>query len=113
MYCQYCGTELNDNTKYCHECGAPQASEYSHTTVNQDSQATAPQKGKGLCIAGMVLGIVSVAISGLVPGIVGLVLSIVGKNKINDKTSTYHKFALAGFVTAIVGIVLGSAYTLY
>lgn len=42
MYCNKCGTENNDDLKFCTECGAPvdQNSDITHTQPLQDSAAT-------------------------------------------------------------------------
>lgn len=70
----------------------------------------APPQGNGLAIAGMVLGIVSLALFCVywlaIPcAIVGLILSIIGlkKSKVVGKG---HGMALAGVITSIVALGL-------
>ncbi len=66
---------------------------------------TPSEGGKGLAIASMVLGIVSIVLSctwiGVIAGIVGLVLAIV-YNKNNEKCG----MSQAGLICSIIGIIL-------
>ena len=69
-----------------------------------------PQQGNGLAVAGMVLGIVSVPFIcvwpiGLVCAIVGLCLSVVGKNKAQE-TNSGGGMAMAGLVLSCVTLAL-------
>lgn len=70
-------------------------------------------KSNGMAIAGLVLGIVSIAFSwltfvGLVAGIVGLVLSVMGrKNCAPGQTG----MVTAGLVLSIIGIVFSGIFT--
>ena len=71
----------------------------------------APNPGKGLCIGGMVLGIVAVVLCCLwyisVPcGIVGLILNIMGKKKAKAAGAPTGT-ATAGMVLSIIGLALG------
>jgi len=68
---------------------------------------------KGMSIAGMVLGIVSlvlfwVTIIGFVSGIVGLILSSIAWQRISSGTSSNDGkgFAIAGFVTSLISVAL-------
>ena len=68
----------------------------------QDTGQFRPQQGNGLAVAGMVLGIVSLPLICLWPialicAIVGLCLSIVGKNRAQE-TNTGAGMALAGII---------------
>lgn len=66
----------------------------------------------GLAIAGMVIGIVSVALFFLnifaaIIGVVGLILSLVGLNKSKQMGGVGRPMAITGVITSAVGIVLG------
>ena len=68
-------------------------------------------QGNGKAVAGMVLGIISVALScvwcaGLPISIVGLILSISGKNK-SKITGTGSGMATAGIVLNVIALALG------
>lgn len=80
-----------------------------------DEQAKmAENKPKGLALAGMVIGICGAAISitpclwliGILPDIVGIVLSAIALRKIKNGTGAGRGMATAGLVCSIVGIVL-------
>lgn len=73
-------------------------------------QTPAPQGGgKGLSIASMVLGIISVVFCcclwyiAIPAGIIGLILGIVGIKK----SSEGHGMAIAGIITSSIAIILG------
>jgi len=71
---------------------------------------TGPQQGNGLAVAGMVLGIVSVPLVclwfiSLPCAIVGLCLSVVGKNKARE-TNTGGGMAITGLVLSCVTLGL-------
>ena len=71
-----------------------------------------PQGGKGLSVAGMVLGIVSIVCCGLlgiICGIVGLVLSLVALK--NNRPG--RNMAIAGLACSAVGIVAGIVYLIF
>lgn len=73
--------------------------------------------GKGLSIAGMVLGIVAAALFCLwfisVPcAIVGLILSIMGKGK-SKAAGQPTGMATAGLILSVVGLVLGVVYVIF
>jgi len=70
-----------------------------------------PNPGKGLSIAGMVLGIVAAALAcawylSIPCGIVGLVLSILGRKK-SQEAGAPTGMATAGMILSIIGIGLG------
>lgn len=78
MFCSKCGTQNPDNAAVCQTCGAPMAAAPQQAAPQQPVyQQAAPQQpvyqqpaypqqptvpGKGMGIAGMVLGIVSLAL---------------------------------------------------
>jgi hypothetical protein len=76
----------------------------------QGLDRTAPQQGNGMAVAGMILGIVSVPFVclwpiGLVCAIVGLCLSVVGKNKARE-TNSGEGMAVAGIILSCVTLAL-------
>ena len=84
-----------------------QAQVASSSVVAANTAVAVPKSEKqGLSIAGMILGIISIFTMlffylSIPIGVVGLVLSLIGKNK-GGKS-----FAIAGIITSIVGILLG------
>ena len=66
----------------------------------------AVEESKGLAIASLILGIVSILCGGGIFGIVGLILTIVAKKKGQAGPHT------AGLILSIVGLVLGLIATI-
>ena len=78
--------------------------------------AAAPQQN-GMAIAGMVLGIASLALFWLsyiatVIGVVGLILSIIGLNKSKTMGGVGRGMAMAGIITSSLGIVASIVITI-
>lgn len=81
------------------------------TPVNNTVET--PKKADTLAIVALVCGILSIVLScctayiGIIPGIVGIVCSILSK-KNNGKTGV----ATAGMICSIIGIVIGIVWTI-
>ena len=76
-----------------------------------------PPQQNGLAIAGMVLGIASLALFWLsyiatVIGVVGLILSILGFNKAKQMGGIGSGMAMAGIITSALGIVASIVITI-
>lgn len=85
---------------------------YNPGPVDDLNMQSPEQGGKGLSVAGMVLGIVSIACCGfigIICGIVGLVLSIVALK--NNRPG--RGMATAGLVCSVVGVVIGIIYLIF
>ena len=94
MYCKYCGRIIDDDSKYCVNCG---------NNTNNDNLGThhvdAPNK-------------VFVILGFFIP-IIGLILYLVYESKQPQKAKSAGKGALIGFITRIVvciAIVLMSIF---
>ena len=83
MYCKYCGKIIDDDSKYCVNCG---------NNMNNDNGGTmsvdAPSKG--------------FAILGFFIPIIGLILYLVYERKQPKRAKSAGKGALIGFITKIV-----------
>lgn len=114
-FCANCGAEVTG--KFCAKCGAP--------TVNQSNPAPNPARpavnrippvatasapavnssNNSLAMAGMILSIIGFVLSAapglVIVSIIGLVLSIKGRN------SEKKKMATAGIVIGVLGILMG------
>ena len=105
MFCSNCGTNNAEGVAFCANCGAP-------LNANAPRPANAEQPAKGLSIASLVLGIVSLIMFAYIAGTLAIVFSCVAKKKGNTS-----KMTTAGLVLGIVGIgswllfqlILGSA----
>ena len=83
MYCKYCGRIIDDDSKYCVNCGNNMQNDNSGT-VSDD----APSKG--------------FAILGFFVPIIGLILYLIYERKQPKRAKSAGKGALIGFITKIV-----------
>ncbi len=58
-YCSNCGNKINENTNICLKCGAL----LNQDVTNNQEYSNNSISGKGLSIAGMVLGIISLILA--------------------------------------------------
>lgn len=118
MICKNCGFDNLDQSQFCVNCGTaleqpveqpvyeqPQQQNYQQpynqpNNVYNNYQQPAPVPGKGLAIAGMVLGIISFFCIPLITGILGIVFGGVAKSK-----GYRGGMATAGIVCGILGLV--------
>ncbi len=129
MYCQNCGSYYAPGASKCSACGAwlintdslvkdnlyNPDNAYIHNNIQDSYQNTnnnlvKTDSGKGMGIASMVLGIVSIVLFwgpffGLPCGIVGMVLACVAKSKGYEEG-----MQRAGYVTSFIGIALCAVY---
>lgn len=101
MFCRNCGTQMADGTTFCPNCGTSQVAQTSEPVYGY---APAPQAqvqpAKGLAIAGMVMGIISIFLFPLITGSLGIIFGGVAKSKGNRSG-----VATAGIVCGIIGVV--------
>lgn len=120
MFCQNCGSKVEDGLNFCPACGKPVANPNNAQPPVQPtySPATPPQygfkppvvPGKGLGIAGMVCGIVSLVLFCIwyisIPcAIVGAILSALAKNKASE-VGMDNGMAKAGIVCSWIALGL-------
>lgn len=114
IYCPNCGAENDASYQYCHDCG--------HALYEQ---VKPKEETNGLCLAGMIVGIISIfSFWILIPAVVALILSIVGFRQ-TLKGERNRTFALAGIITSsislglfflviiVVGVLIGSLSSAY
>ena len=117
MYCKYCGNNIDENSKFCSNCGAnieaepvgntssesspyysaPDQSQYANYTPTYSQN---PNEGQSLAIAGFVCSLVSIFCCSIILGIIGIVLSNMAKSK-----GYTGGLATAGIVMGIIGLV--------
>ena len=125
MNCPNCGAPNNEGVAYCVNCGAPlnaQPVQPVQPAYGYQPQPTQPVygyapvqpakvPGKGLGIAGMVLGIISIVFLciadtvTLIGGILGLILSGIGLSKAKA-AGMKNGMAVAGIVCSCISIGL-------
>lgn len=87
MFCKKCGKEIKDDAVVCPYCGV-QVGNFSTPTPKTN-----------------VLAIVGVIFAFLMP-VVGLICSIIGKNKVEECGGNGKGLATAGIVISVIAIVL-------
>ena len=119
-FCSMCGKEMPEGSVFCSACGNRLELEGQTSTLQQQPEVQQPipqqppvsQKPKsgmnGLALAGFIVSCVSIVMDGygIVFGIVGLVLSIIGKLQLKQRDERGNGFAIAGIVVGICGIVI-------
>ena len=83
MYCKYCGKIIDDDSKYCVNCG---------NNMNNDNSGTVPvdAPSKGFAVLGFFIPII------------GLILYLVYESKQPKRAKSAGRGALIGFITKIV-----------
>lgn len=104
MFCPNCGSQNDDNARFCATCSKP---------FVENSQPVQPMQpavvpGKGMGIAAMILGIVSLVLFcfwylAIPCGIVGLILGILSLNKAKA-VGMKNGLATAGIITSAIAI---------
>lgn len=123
-FCESCGEVIRKTAEICPNCGVRQN---DGVTASVSAGIRGPVKGsaapgtdlpKGLSIAGMVVGIAGVAISampctwyfGIVPSVVGGILSVVALQKVKKGQCGGRNMALAGLICGAVGCAVWLLY---
>ena len=104
MFCKNCGKEINDSAVVCPNCGVATDNMLQATTAVTNGQ---PKSANGFAIAGLVLGLVGLFggnYAFLIPGLVGLILSIVGMVK--SKQYAAPGLALAALIVSIITLLI-------
>lgn len=122
MFCQNCGRQNPDGTAFCSNCGsalngAPVAPVAPVTPVVPTAPAASSVPGKGLGIASMVLGIISLVMFctgwfAIICAIVGTALGGVALKKAKD-AGVKNSMATAGLACSVVALGLAVAVYAY
>ena len=118
MYCRHCGHEVDDNAKFCRNCGSNlQKDDGQPSAANEVTEATEitenrpPKVWRIFALVGKILGIVCLVTS-VIPflnyvslefAIAGIVLSCLGRKA---KTEATDRNCLIGLILSIIAVVL-------
>lgn len=135
--CSYCGSENEDSGKFCKNCGAqlPQIAELKQAVEEPATvvepvmaipvaeaaakpmeepvivESTLEKKNNGLCIAGLIVSLVSLLCCGLT-SVVGLILSICGLVSAKNNNQKGKGMAIAGIIISAVATLAGLIFFL-
>lgn len=96
MICPKCGTNNAEGVAFCANCGTAMENTPVQPAYNRPAPA---QNGKGLAIASMVLGIVSLIMFALIAGTLAVVFGAMAKKK-----GYTGGMATAGLVLGVIGL---------
>lgn len=109
MYCKKCGNELDENEKFCSQCGSQVEDELGVENKEAIVPAEVPVEkrysGKG--IAGFVLSLVGLLVAALPCGILGVIFSSIAMSKYNPETNKGKGLIIAGLIISILDIIAG------
>ena len=112
MYCKQCNTYLPDGTAYCTNCGAAVTADQSVIVESGNSYKPAPA---GNTNAPLIWGILGLSFSCSVYfSLLGLIFSIIGKNKAKQYIATYGNISgkvKVGKGLATAGLIVGIIFT--
>lgn len=111
MYCEKCGSQINDNSRFCPNCGATISGEEQNVTA-----ASTYEGPMGNPTPVLVWGIIGLAFScSFVLSFLGIIFSIIGLNKAKNFAAftgnAYSKQASIGRRLSIAGIIVGAIFT--
>ncbi len=127
MFCVKCGAQIEDGTQFCPICGATQEPPVQQPAAEPVyaqpvAAAAGEEPGKKKAIIGLVLGIVSIVLSGffstrvvgLILAIIGVVAAIIGMNMVKGARAELTAagidpassgMAKAGKILCIIGLI--------
>ena len=111
MFCSKCGTQNAEEAVFCNKCGAQLQANPAAPTGNSPVKPIGFKKpNKGMAIASMVIGIISIALfmfetASVVCSIVGIVLSTITLTRAKYH-SVQNGMAVAGLVCSIAGFAI-------
>ena len=112
MLCEKCGSQLNDNSRFCPNCGAPIPGEEQNVTTTSTYEG--PMGNPTPVLVWGILGLSFATIPYI--NFLGLIFSIVGLSKAKKYAEftggAYSKQASIGRGLSIAGIIVGAIFTL-
>ena len=111
MYCKHCGTDLEENVKFCPNCGAEQTAEAAEPVAKPVLDNEFEEKKNAMAGSALVwgiLGLVFAASSWL--AILGIIFSGIAKKKVAEYVAFAGELegrAKAGSILAKIGMIVG------
>ena len=107
MYCNSCGSPINEGQAFCANCGAPIA---QPQPVSPKPAAVPAKRSNGTAITAFVLGLFTLALSWVIffniisvfTGLAGVILAILSLTK---KNCSLKVMAIIGLVTSSLGMI--------
>lgn len=115
MFCINCGHKIEDNAKFCSECGTTQQETSQTSTHNVGNHSNpAPRSTiqtvpyNTMCITGLVISGISLLLNffGLV-GIAGTIVSVIGLIDCEKKKENGKSLAVCGIIIGVFSIFYG------
>ena len=115
MFCRNCGARLEENQKFCKECGQPlqQDNSQENNVVNETNKAVPTQSKCWTVFSGVGLGLGIGGLAtfwwpfvGFMTSICGMIFSVLGRKSVTAKGR-----ATTGLILSIIGLVLGLMFT--
>lgn len=103
-FCQKCGTQNNENSSFCSNCGTSVGASMPAPPVMNVPPAP-KSSGNGFSIAGIICGAIAFLFFPILLGPLGLILGAVGKSKGEDKAAIALVVSALGLV---IGMILGA-----
>ncbi len=97
-FCSNCGKPVTDDIKFCPDCGSELDRPVSNFNSEVRGQST-NTNSNGYAVAGFILSFLF--------ALLGLIFSIIGLNKANERNGAGKGLATAGIVISIINMLLG------
>lgn len=111
MYCKHCGTDLEENVKFCPNCGAEQTAEAAEPVAEPVLDNEFEEKKNAMAGSALVWGILGLVFSASSwLAILGIIFSGIAKRKVAEYVAFAGELegrAKAGSILAKIGMIVG------
>lgn len=111
MYCKHCGTDLEENVKFCPNCGAEQTAEAAEPVAEPVLDNEFEEKKNAMAGSALVWGILGLVFSASSwLAILGIIFSGIAKKKVAEYVAFAGELegrAKAGSILAKIGMIVG------
>lgn len=114
MYCRYCGNELDENG-FCENCGIvfennQQPPVVYVNTQQKESEEREEPRTSGMAVAGFIMAILQLFLSGnisVILGLLAIIFSFVGMSHTKNGKMRGRGFAVVGLIITLTPFILG------